>query len=246
MPAARTASGRASSSAAATTLTTPSRESKSASPSTATQRTSSRSSCITASASSPSSSPETTATPGLAGGRAGEEVVQVDAALDHDETLGAEQAQGGGLPGGTARGQQDRHRAVILARAITTRPSEMPPRAVLRLDARSSGTPTITCRVACGASESAERGTATTTTSSSTSTARGRWPDTVLTFGVTQTSTWDPCRTVAGRSSEATLIGTSTTAGPEPEASAERGRSSPAATSRPSVAPAGMAWSAAR
>src|SRR4051812_23550240 len=106
---------------------------------------------------------------------------------------------------------------------MTTRPSDMPPSAGPRSSARAAGTPTMTCRVAWGANPSEDRGTATTTTSVRTGTAFTFVCPTAETLGATQTSTTDPCRTVAGRSSETTLIGTSTRAGPDPRARADLG-----------------------
>ena len=128
---------------------------------------------------------------------------------------------------------------------MTTRPSAIAAQGARRDPRRGRpGTPTMTCRVDCGASAGGGAGHGDHHDVGEHRHRLDLAPATAETLGATQTSTTEPWRTVAGRSSETTLTGTSTRSAPESSANAERGSSSPAETSRFRVAPSGRSSSA--
>ena len=111
-----------------------------------------------------------------------------------------------------------------------------PPSALPRSPARSAGTPTMTCRVDSGARSVANAGRRPPRHRSGQARPSASDRPTAPTLGATQMSTTEPWRTVAGRSSTATLTGTSTRSASVSSAMADRGSSSPAATGRLRVA----------
>ena len=185
---------------------TPIRSRARADPPTATHRTSSRSSCITASASSPPSSPDTTATSACPVPALASRSARSTHRLSTTSPSSVEQAQRRGLPGLAARGEQHRH-------PVGHRVSPSWRRRRGRRRCRPSAVPSVARRGRRGLRRSPGGSTA----GRGCSIVRGhrdhddvgqhrdrRWPAaplTAATLGATQTSTTEPCRTVAGRSS---------------------------------------------